>query len=232
MKKFVKNLTLFLLIALMLLTLASCKELDDMKSRQGFITEDESEIRLGEAVYYLLPGCEALKPAYTDSINVTASDVPVLLSAIIGYGYDLSSDGIFLERSGTVYCRSDYFEKVKNSIETGYSMTSYCFLKSEYKNGMYEQNYKVIAPAVGTILENAIEKGTPFTIPGSGMRNERIYEVYHCSGDTFFKSYAFDIRVSGNACYVTVSDLSANETIYYPIADTDTETILRTLGLH
>ena len=232
MKQTIKLLSLILLTAILAVSLTSCAALDTMREAHAFYGEDET-ILYNDATYYRLPECADLTVSGLYAINVTESDVPLLLSGILGDSYEVTNGGEFLERStyssDIVYCRSDRFESVKAMIEKGYTMNHLCFRELLYNDDFETYHgYVLIDTKTEAVLQNTVETQKPMLLPGSGMKNETIIEINRCSEDMLFQSHAFDLRVSGGVYYVTVTDSLTNETAYYRIADSDLAVIRAT----
>jgi len=234
MKRSIRILSLILLSALLLISFTSCMSLDDMKAAHAFYDENGAILYDGHT-YYLLPECSELTVSELDSINVTETDVPVLLSGTLGDSYDVSPQKIFLSMyyKGKIYCREDYFEDVKNRIENGYTMDRYCFMAMiDPENTGDPANsyvdYELLKPKVASVLLDTMEIAEPMILPSAGMKYEQIIRINRCSEDTFFQSYAFDLRISEGIYYVAVTDSVQSETAYYRISDEDLPLIQNT----
>ncbi len=128
MKKLIKFAAVSLAAAMMVLSLCSCKQLDEARKSQAFWSGKKGEAILycGEK-YVKLPKCEILSAQGKD-ITVTDKDVPVLLSNMYGsqFIYD-SKHGIMSQRGdGDIfYVKEDKYDEVTARIKER-KLDKYC----------------------------------------------------------------------------------------------------------
>ena len=94
MKKTIRLLSVVALVALLGMIVCGCSMLDDMKAVHGILSEDkQTVIYKGETFRKLPEGVPYyFNSSYSNKINVTDEDVPVLLSE--GYSYESYYDGL------------------------------------------------------------------------------------------------------------------------------------------
>ena len=100
MKKTTRILALCIALVFVCLSATGCNAIEEMRERHGFYTKTGS-IMIGDTEYLLLPENEYFSPLRdnADEIYVTDKDVPVLLSAMLGDGFNLYNDGLILSNA-------------------------------------------------------------------------------------------------------------------------------------
>lgn len=154
------------LTAVMLcLSLCGCAELDKMQAAHG-IWVDAKTIAWNGYTYILLEGYWTdLNTGCFDSVYVTESDVPVLLSELVGDDVFVNNQGTLLSgyfddkqlgMSGErVYCRSDLLDWMEDAFINGYEIEAYqfdYFDESAWENRVYTLSADQMQ-AVDTVLK-------------------------------------------------------------------------------
>lgn len=130
MKK-VSRLLALLLCAFLCLSLSGCGYLDQIRQQQGF-WQINGTILWNDTTYRLLdPHGETLnlKPDQTPSlIYVTETDVPVLLSYMLGESFDVCNGKLILAGpDDSIYCQDVYYVAIVNSIARGFELDTICY---------------------------------------------------------------------------------------------------------
>jgi len=162
MKKIIKVFALITAVAIIALTLGSCRYVDNARAHQAFYTDDtQTEIAFDGHVYKALdPGklSFVFTDLYTDNINwpynVTAKDVPALLARMEGQYFDLNADKTIINMWGVNdmkwYIRDDYYDTAKTLIETA-KLDHYFFGYYDYPESA-EADFKFVPSMQKNVL--------------------------------------------------------------------------------
>ena len=128
MKKFYKLIALVLAIAMLAVSLCSCRALDEAKANRVFYSDDHTEILYNNSVYRLLLSGIPLMDTYGNSFSsVTDKDVPVLLKGFFGDYIIISEDETIIESFITISQISDmvddlepYYDATKSWADSVY----------------------------------------------------------------------------------------------------------------
>lgn len=117
MKKWMKRISLLLIVGVMIFALCGCSDLDRLRELQLFVEEDGTFYH-NNIHYVPLKTNEYFRPAgnYTRVYYLTEPDVPVLLSSDYAIGLvQFSEDGRFCEdyRRGIWFCDEKLYEEVQ-----------------------------------------------------------------------------------------------------------------------
>lgn len=222
MKKVTRILALLLALMLVCLSATGCNAIDDLRARHGYYTESGS-IMLDKTEYRLLPDNEYFSPinADVDSIYVTDKDVPVLLSAMLGVGFDRYNDGLILSTTmydkELNYCRSDKYEEIAAQMTGEFNPTGHCYtyLVFDTETEMYEEyNYLLTKEQ-----DNAVNKVLDTVEPVKRAENatytcDYSISLYACTDNMLLQDWVYDIEKSQNTYYIVMIN---------PIADADVE---------
>ncbi len=175
MKNVKRILLCLLVVCLLCTTLTGCQALDEARASQGFWIKPGESFRVGEVTYQRLPESEALEyltvPYDHDaaSIYVTESDVPVLLSALMGTEFYPSTDrrlmvaaysdygdyeAHFSETSLGYYCRSELYAELVQQLQKGFEPVGLCctYIRWDAETGeQVEETYRLTAPQTAAI---------------------------------------------------------------------------------
>ena len=128
MKK-LKKISAALLIFVMMLSLCSCAELDQLRERQAFF--NENGIVYKDRLYKLVNTADDLNYNFINAefINVTDEGVPVLLSAMINFEYTINADETIINGSydDEWYVREDKYPEYESSVKNGINYTDIGF---------------------------------------------------------------------------------------------------------
>ncbi len=197
MKKLIKVLTVIALISVFGMIFTGCDTLDEMKEKHAIINEDRSAVSFqGETFVKLPEGIPYFfNDVYSNRINVTEADVPVLLSENIchtGY-YDALND-ILAVSTMSLY---DYGANTYNS--TSYSPEehqSIYFTKQEnyekysklskddadrvgFYNVMYTYNTAILSSSASKEILDAIKSTENWSEDASYIAYENAYDIIY-----------------------------------------------------
>lgn len=222
-KRIVRSLALILLLAQVFL-LCGCNALDEMRQNQGYYDKDGNITRDG-ITYMPLPECEDLIPEsdYEARINITAPDVPVLLSSMFALEqFTVSKDGNFLINLQTSkhYCRESMYDDILARIQKGFTPTVVCYSygywdedSGDYLSKQYvltQEQVKALELVTGTV------QPTPMTEDWS-LNYEDSIALEACSEDLLFRRNDLDIAISGDNYYLIL--YSPEQTLVFAVPD-------------
>lgn len=225
MKKNLKRLFVLLLTFGMLCVFTGCSALDEMRKTQAFLNEDGTITWQGNT-YKELPKSEYLNPASmdTDSVLVTAPDVPVLLSPMfsIWSGYASEDKQILTSfyMDEVHYCIDSAYDELCARIKAPFAPEVICYNYSAYNEETHEfenKFYNLTQEQIDAITL-ITETVTPTQLT-DGMYLDTWHSVYlmECSKDMLFTRETMEIS------------LSANEETYYLHLFTDDGEVLFTV---
>ncbi|MBR5529481.1 MAG: hypothetical protein IKU57_03295 [Oscillospiraceae bacterium] len=208
MKKFIKRLTILLLVSVMVFALCGCDALDDMREHQIFPAEDGSFV-IDNARYVRLETNDYFAPGDTPNGEyfLTEKDVPVLLSNQFCIGaLELTNDGRFCRdwRRGMWFCREDIFEEMQTKNrepfvpDTLFYTYTYCDKNGEWQDKDYVLSQEEVA-AIAEVL-----KGDPLQL-GDGVYISSDWEfgLTEATADLLFRHSGPSIHKAGNSFYVS-----------------------------
>ncbi len=217
MKK-IKRLAALLLAAVLCLSLAGCRELDEARANQAFWNPDGS-IQWGDFSYKALPACDEFNPQTADrpTIWVTEPDVPVLLRDAFGKWMDRSEDEVFLWlESGTIYCREDKYDAIAQRIENGFVRDGYAYFYGEYseETGEWQERVYKLSPSQEKVVDDIVATVEPEDIPDNAtMEYEYGITLHEVSDDLLFRRESYGLEAIGDTYYV-VDYLTESTTVY------------------
>lgn len=223
MKKATRLIALFAALILVCLSATGCNAIDDMRAHHGFYTKTGS-IMLGDTEYLLLPENEYFSPLSdnADAVYVTDKDVPVLLSAMLGDGFDLYNDGLILSNGiygeDQNYCRADKYDEIAAQMVGEFHPTGCCYTYSvlDTETEMYEErNYLLTEEQVEAVNEvlGTVERVTR----AQNVKYTYDYgiELYACTDNMLLQNWVCNIEKNDNAYYIVIYDYAfAAETEY------------------
>ena len=150
MKKVFQISALLLIIALLTVSLCSCRSLETAKANQAFYLDNnvKSEIILRDTIYrkiylgnlsFIDAGNYGLRE---NGCYVTEKGVPVLLSSWYGDLYSISNDESVINVFGEYYVREDKYEAVKEAADS--AVLDHYYI-SYYPDSYYSGRYDDIA---------------------------------------------------------------------------------------
>ena len=144
MKKHLKLIALFVVIALSAISLCSCQALDEAKEKQAFYTDDTKNeiVWKGETYQQIDPGKYYFISSYgfDDTLFVTDKDVPVLLSSYEGDYGTVLNDGTVISVNGKDYVIGDKYDELKKTIENA-KLDHFYFTDYRYPDYEYDEYY-------------------------------------------------------------------------------------------
>ncbi len=199
MKK-IKRFLAALMLCVVALSMAGCAELDEMKARHAVWGEDKETVIYNGTIYRVLTPHSMLQVWNAkDTIRVTESDVPVLLSKRYGDAMTIGKSGILLEsyewelNAPIIYCREDYYESVSKQILEGPVLSNvlYGYWDEEGENLEYFLSAQEIAAVeallAGAPTESGIERYT--------LDEDFSFNLERASEDTYFRSPLCEVLV-------------------------------------
>ncbi len=225
MKKAIRIIALFAALMLLCLSATSCDAIDDMRAHHGFYTETGS-IMLGEDEYLLLPDNQYFAPLNDsdESVYVTDSDVPVLLSFMLGVGFNQYNDGLILSTStyGETrnYCRKDRYEEIAAQMASEFNPTAHCYTYSvlDTETEMYkERQYRLTKEqedAVNDVL-NTVERIT--RAENAHYTSDYHISLHACTDNMLLQDWVCDIEKNNNTYYIVMYDPAADADVEYTV---------------
>jgi len=219
MKK-MKRVICFIAVFVMCISLCGCGVLDDIRESRGIYTA-EGNIQLADGTQYApLPSCKELSPFFTQykELRVVESDVPLLLTSMMGAYFDISDDDLFLSAyingESLYYCRTDLYESVLERIENGFTPEVYAYWCYDYTSG--KNVPYTLTPAEQEAVNQVCDTQEPQVLPaGTYMSWDYGVFLYMCSADLLFSKETVEICVVGNKYYVV--DETGADTIFYSV---------------
>lgn len=204
-----KRLFSLLLVFVLLFSLTGCQALDAARAAQAFYEEDGS-IRWNGTHYLPLTEHDSVYPAFVYSadnyLHVTESDVPVLLSGIIGDMCEYSTDKAFLQLDDwTLFCREDIFDTVQYRILNGFEHEKYGYWYYRWNDETYEQEeFSFILSdeqidAVFEVIQTQVPQEQSSVV---SLDYEHLASVMGCSDDLLFREYLCDVLYLNGTYYV------------------------------
>ena len=148
MKKTSKVIALVMAIAIVALSLCSCRSLDNLKQNQAFYLDNtKTEITLHGNIYREL---KLGKLSFIDARNyesqgdgcyITEKGVPALLSSWYGDWYSINHDESVISTFGNHYVREDKYELVHEAVNG--AVLDHVYI-SYYPNTYYSASYEGI----------------------------------------------------------------------------------------
>lgn len=213
MKKKLQFICLACILLFSSLLFSGCDALDELREKQAFITENRDIIYDG-ATFVLMPESDLLYPVYNYSsdcmLNVTAEDVPVLLSPIISEKtLYMSEDGIFLcgysETGEIIYCREDKYDEMLSRIKEDFKPTKACYFYETFDSETYEYTpgYYVLADDEYDAVKDVMKSTSASVLPSDAyMDYDHVVYLELCSDDILLRKYVMDIALSDNQYYI------------------------------
>ena len=206
--KLFRRLFLVLLSLLVCLSLCGCRQLDEMKAKHAVWRKDGTILWNG-TVYRPLPrrNFDLNGNRFTESINVTESDVPVLLSEDYGERFYGTEDGVFLygyksdeeyTNHTREYCRADKYKEVRAEFDQMERLEGLCYDYYDQADHTHKTYYLTVEQQQS--LYNIMEYGYSSQI----LSSDNVYSVdlyWHDPYDLYRQS-AFTLMSTGYAFYI------------------------------
>lgn len=212
MKKISSYYKIIPILLILVFSLSGCVSLQTLRDKQA-VWEDASQKSIlwqGKRYVYLTNADETyFAPPLNDEIylNLTESDVPVLLAEYIGEYLDVSQDENFLIFYSDVYCAEEKYGEMKERLKSDIKMDNYaCYYYENIED--YTGNMKIFTQKEMNLLEQMdqskfVEKVYSEEQYFEYEYNEWIADIYLCSDDLLFQKYCgVDLYISGNGEYV------------------------------
>lgn len=225
MKKTVKLLALMTVIAVVALSLCSCRSMDETIANQAFYTDStKTGFTLRGKLYRQLDigrlsFIDAQNAAPGSGCYITEKDVPALLSSWYGDWYTISNDEAVVYVFGDYYVREDKYEAVKEVADSAvldhYYISYYPVLNhySPYEGIEAErydaENMKTVFldQDVTDAINNALKTAESDKVQLSDERLQSVdaMMIERCDKDMIVTTYDSDVVLlrDGEKCYVS-----------------------------
>ena len=179
MKNIGKRLFAAVLCVFLLIPLAGCDALDEMRANQAFL-QDDGSILWGGNTYKQLPANDYFQPPMSNrNIVLTNKDVPVLLSNFQAITYMLvSEDQVLLNNHQGYYCREDQYDAYVQRLTQPFEAEELCFQYGyyDYETGEYIEAFYTLTDIQSAAIGQVLAEVEPWLLE----------EEYHgISGETF-----------------------------------------------
>lgn len=226
MKKAAKILSLLLVFAICF-SLSGCGVLEEMRQTRA-IMEEDGTIKFYDGTTYLpLPACEGLIPVYNEFelVYLVEEELPLLLTFFSGDTFQRSDNGVFLSFYGgdteILYCRSDVYDTVLDSLENGITGETYVYWYINYEEGTYDL-YTLTddqADAIGQVCSTQ----TPEVLPEMAVLDyDYLIDMMICPEDQLFMMDTVDLCVLNDKYYVVIFGEEA--TVLYSVPESLSDT--------
>lgn len=164
--KNIKRILAIVFCLIICFSLCSCNYIDELRSKQAFYDES-GNITFRDEVYKILPSSEYLKYYWSAFGNLTAKDVPVLLSENYKESFSYNNDLSLLSIPGTeeYYVREDLYDEYYELVENMPKLDRYCIMghRSDDKREVHEK-FEVLLSKEATLKINESKDGEKVTI--------------------------------------------------------------------
>ncbi len=165
MKNIWKRLFAAMLCVFLLIPLAGCDALDEMRANQAFMQEDGT-ILWNSKIYKPLPNNDYFQPSMDSDINVTltADDVPVLLSDMMAITYMVvSQDKVLLHNYSGYYCREDFFDVMSQKMIEPLVPEELCYQYGyyDYEQERYITDFYTLSAEQTRTIDFVLQSVTP-----------------------------------------------------------------------
>ena len=210
MKKSFRLLSLLVVFAICC-TLSGCGMLDDLRKTRATMTADGT-IKFYDGTEYLpLPECESLQPIFNEykMVYLVEEDLPLLLTIFSENVYTMSDNGVFLEfyteDSSIYYCRSDYYDKVLDSINNGITDGVYVYWYYDYEEEIF--GTYTLTDAQADTIDEICATQTPEVLPEAAMVDyDYLVDLMICPEDKLFMTDTLDLCLLNDKYFIVVFD--------------------------
>ena len=251
MKKSFKLIALFLAIAMLSVSLCSCRDLDDKKENRAVYTSaDHKEIEYKGNIYRQINlGKYNFLSYYMGGMNtyyVTDKDVPVLLTSQFGNWMVVDGNENHIEVSDydkgeLYYVRDDLYDKVKELVASGkldcyyleyWDEIDYDNLEWDEYDTAYEESYHMVMvdDAVAKVVNNAENAANNDKISYKKLspNYQDIIELIVCDSDMILTDVSpYHRLVKDKNNYYYWSDNSIGEYCLVPLNEEDSQIIAK-----
>ncbi len=226
MKKTLRALAVLLTVVLLASTLCGCNALDEMRARHALLDEN-GDLTLNGEVYKPLPPCDTFAPIYSfmpdDRLNVTAADVPLLLSSLLAEEYFcLCTDDAFLwdADNEVYYCKADRYTEICRRINEGPVLSAYGYeyRRWDQKSLSYLAEIRRLSDAEADALEQVVLDVQPAMINQQTIELEYLMDFCRYSEDLLFKE-PFYTLVLHKDVYFLYLEVDADTAALYRVPD-------------
>ena len=240
MKKYIKLISVLSLTVLMCMSFCSCKQLDEMRNARAVYGDTEEILIFRGKEYKLLPECKDLNNYCANYGLITKSDVPLLLSDLIGASmyFDDEIRCITAHRvwsDWAVWCRTDIYDSVVEKINN-YELNRYCYSYNYYDgdNEEFRYRYVLLSEAASKVLQNTLA-GEGIELDGWDKNDISLEEIYLCDESLMFLKSTDSIALAAdNGRYsfiIEMLDEQGQKLKKYPLTSENAEIIKAELGL-
>lgn len=160
MKKY-KRWIAIALVFMLCLSLCGCQKLEDMRAVHATWQEDGTILWNGNVYRQIEDVPDTLQFYVEQEVLVTESDVPVLLSDILGTGFTVDKDGVLMHNwswkgDETWFCREDKYEEMATYFQMEVEMDTYFYTYWPEENGRSKETHYYLSDeeknAIDTLL--------------------------------------------------------------------------------
>lgn len=194
-----KKLACVLAVLALCLSLAGCKELDQLRAQRAWFVE-ENVIELSDgSQYQRLPKCDDLYYERNDYeiVYVVEEELPLLLTAFADTA-SVSDDGRFLSMYDEaweqwIYCRTDAYEDVARRIREGFTPEAYAYECWDYETG--ESYLYKLTQEQAAAVEQVLSQEPEILPAAASINYYYLADLYQYSSDFLFRRDAVDVCV-------------------------------------
>ncbi len=218
MKRRMRILALVLAVFCLCATLSGCKYLDNMRANHAKWI-DVQTILWNDTEYKLLPKSDELRPIYDnyDNIYVTETDVPVLLSRLMGEWMEPCNEGLLL-KGDNIYCRADKYDEIVKRIQEGFVPDGCYYPYVDYESEYWDTLYYELKTDELEAVENVLATVQGEVLPEIAYPTyDYLIELELCTKDLLFSQHYVDIFVINDSYYLV--DYVEDDMVMYEVPD-------------
>lgn len=224
MKKTLKLISLVLVVIMIGSLFCGCDALDELRASVATMTET-GDIKLGDNIYKKLPETESLRIDYEQELKyvyIADKETPILLAPVIGVDYMTDKTGILLTSYETeenvFYCRSDYYEQIKEQIENGFKPSKYYYEYYKIADDDFEGDYikRALSEEELNALKTVLSGKGKVLADNMNVLCDYIATIEYCSEDGYFYDYYCDVYIYNNTYTVVVQTENKTKTFEVP----------------
>lgn len=186
------------LASVLCLSLCGCQKLDDMRAVHAVWQEDGSILWNGDVYRQLEDVPESLQFYVDQTVMVTESDVPVLLSDLLGDSFTVDDSGVLMHNwhwngGETWFCREDKYEEMAEYFRLEVELDTYFYAYWPEKNGDVKQQHYYLSEEEKAVIDTLLNEAD-FTDPGNILygpfeETEFMVVLGRCDGKHLFAEH-------------------------------------------
>ena len=222
MKKTIKRIVCFALVAALCLCFTGCKELDALRAQRVLYYQDSGTLILDGKTYVELPYCKEFNPPFGEArwVTITEPDVPLLLSDIFYMDYGtVSEDGRFITAFADVnFCEESIAAEVAARIKEGFHPTDmrYYYLVWNAEEYIYDECYFYLTEEQMNAVKRVMASVEPLTT--NQISGNYSVTLEWCTQDGWFSSEYVDLyQYNGRYALVNWGDGYGDDMYIYEV---------------